>query len=176
MIYISVIFITLLGTFLHFLYEISHENKYVAIFAAVNESTWEHIKIGMTPTLLWHLYDLFKYGLNNNFIVALTSSLTVIIILIPLIFYSYTLFTKKAILWVDIISFYITIIISEITFNYLIKLNNIPNYLVIICIIILIIELLMYFFFTYYPLKNKLFEDPITHKYGIDGHSEIHHH
>ena len=37
--------IAALGALLHFLYELSGCNKVVAIFAAVNESTWEHIKI-----------------------------------------------------------------------------------------------------------------------------------
>lgn len=42
--WISILIISVIGTLLHFLYEISHHNKYVALFAAVNESTWEHIK------------------------------------------------------------------------------------------------------------------------------------
>ena len=36
---VSIIIISLVGTFLHFLYEISNHNKIVALFAAVNEST-----------------------------------------------------------------------------------------------------------------------------------------
>lgn len=44
--------IAALGALLHFLYELSGCNKVVAIFAAVNESTWEHIKICLTPTIL----------------------------------------------------------------------------------------------------------------------------
>ena len=55
MIYIGMFFVAIVGTFLHFLYEFSHHNKLVALFAAVNESTWEHIKICMTPTILWSL-------------------------------------------------------------------------------------------------------------------------
>ena len=44
MFYVGIIVICVIGTFLHFLYEISDHKKFVAIFAAVNESTWEHIK------------------------------------------------------------------------------------------------------------------------------------
>ena len=47
---ISIIVISLIGTLSHFLYDISKHNKVVGLFAAVNESTWEHIKIALTPT------------------------------------------------------------------------------------------------------------------------------
>ena len=42
---IAIIFISVIGTLLHFMYEWSGHNKVVSLFAAVNESTWEHIKI-----------------------------------------------------------------------------------------------------------------------------------
>ena len=167
---IGIIIICIVGTLLHFLYEWSHENKVVAIFAAVNESTWEHIKIGMTPTILWSLLYINK----PSYIVALSLSLLTIILVIPLLFYTYTLFTKKAILVIDIISFIITIITSQVVFNYFINMD-IKNIYTYLCIILLIIELLCYFTFTYYPFKNFIFKDPITDKYGVEGHPCEHH-
>lgn len=65
--FISFLVISIIGTVLHFTYELSGHNKYVAIFSAVNESTWEHIKIGLSPMLLWGLFDGFKYGSNQNY-------------------------------------------------------------------------------------------------------------
>ena len=124
MLYIGMILIALVGTFLHFLYELSGHNKFVAIFAAVNESTWEHIKICMTPTILWSLYDGYVYGINSNYFIAKATSLLVIILVIPLLFYSYTLITKKSILWVDVICFYVTVICSQLVFNYIININS----------------------------------------------------
>ena len=64
---ISIIVISLVGTLLHFLYDISKHNKFVGIFAAVNESTWEHIKIALTPTFIWGLIDGYIYGVNPNY-------------------------------------------------------------------------------------------------------------
>ena len=55
---IGFIFISIVGTLLHFTYELSNHNKYVALFSAVNESTWEHIKIALTPYFVWSLVDL----------------------------------------------------------------------------------------------------------------------
>ena len=37
-------------------------------------------------------------------------------------------------------------------------------------------ELATYMFFTFNPPKNFIFEDPISHKYGLLGHTEMHKH
>ncbi|MBQ6323612.1 MAG: hypothetical protein IJI22_02135 [Bacilli bacterium] len=176
MIYVGMILIAVVGTFLHFLYEISDHNKFVAIFAAVNESTWEHIKICMTPTILWSLYDGYIYGLNPNYILGKSLSLFTIIILIPILFYTYTAFTKKSILWVDVICFYITVICSGLVFNYFINANALPFIYTYLSSILLFIEVGAYMSLTFNPIKNFIFEDPISHKYGLAGHTELHDH
>ena len=172
MIYIGIIFISIFGTFLHFLYEISNHNKLVAIFAAVNESTWEHIKIGMTPTIIWSIY----YILNTNYLISISLSLLTIIIVIPILFYTYTYFTKKSILWIDVICFYLTITLSQLVFNYFINIEMLPTIYTYLSIILLIIELTSYLTLTYHPIKNFIFKDPISNKYGIEGHTEMHKH
>lgn len=176
MIYIGMLFIAIIGTSLHFTYEISHHNKYVAMFSAVNESTWEHIKICMTPTILWSLYDGFVYGANGNYLMGKALSLLTIILLIPMLFYAYTAFTKKSILWIDVICFYITVICSQLTFNYFVNINTLPFIYTYLSCILLFIEISAYTFLTYNPLKNFIFIDPISHKYGIEGHPCHHHH
>ena len=176
MMYVGIILIAGVGTFLHFLYELSGHNKFVAIFAAINESTWEHIKICMTPTILWSLYDGYVYGMNANYLIAKALCLLTIILLIPLMFYSYTSFTKKSILWVDILCFYITVICSQLLFNFLIQINPLPFVYCYLGGILLFIEIGAYMFLTFNPLKNFIFEDPISHKYGLEGHTELDHH
>lgn len=176
MIYMGIIFIAVVGTLLHFTYELSGHNKFVAIFSAVNESTWEHIKICMTSTILWSLIDSFKYGLNVNYLIAKAFSLLTIIVLIPLMFYTYTTLTKKPILAIDVICFYITVVCSMFVFKYIINLNPLPFIYHYLSWILLLTEVFAYSFLTFKPLKNFIFEDPISHKYGLDGHSEIHNH
>ena len=176
MFYVGIIFIAVIGTFLHFLYELSHHNKIVAIFAAVNESTWEHIKICMTPSLLWCLYDGYVYGMNSNFLIAKALSFLTIILLIPILFYTYTFFTKKSILWVDVICFYVTVVCSSYVFKYFIEMNSLPFIYVYLSGILLFIIIGAYMFLTFNPLRNFIFVDPITHKYGLRGHPCHHHH
>ena len=176
MFYVGMIFIALFGTFLHFLYEMSHHNKFVAIFAAVNESTWEHIKICMTATILWSLYDGYVFGTNPNYLVAKSVSLLTIIVLIPALFYLYTAFTKKSILVIDVICFYITVVVSQYIFKYIISIPQLPFIYSYLGVILLAIEFGSYMFLTYQPIKNFIFKDPISHKYGLKGHTEPEHH
>ena len=173
---VGIIVIFLVGALLHFVYELSHHNKIVAIFAAVNESTWEHIKICMTSTILWSIYEISVYGFSGNFIFAKSMCLLTIILLIPIIFYSYTYFTKKAYLVVDIISFLIVVICSQLVFRYVINLINYSSIFNYISFILIFFELFLYFYLTYHPLKNFIFIDPITHKYGLSGHPCHHNH
>ncbi len=165
---ISFLFISIFGTISHFIYEWSNNNKIAAIFFPVNESVWEHIKMLITPTIIW-LLILLPYLYNNpNYIFASMITLLSEIILIPLLFYSYTFFTKKAILIIDILSFYLIIFISIVLFYLIIKAN--PVSLIVSCISLLIIIkiLILYLTLTKYPLKCFLFKDPITKKYGLN--------
>lgn len=172
--FISFLVISIIGTILHFTYELSGHNKYVAMFSAVNESTWEHIKIGLSPMLLWGLFDGFKYGSNQNYFFAKSLSLLVLITVIPVLFYGYKIFTKKSFLIIDILIFYIAIFTGEWVFYYVIN-SLLPNYILgyIGCILLFII-FGFYLLLTLWPIKNELFIDPITKKYGIKGHFHNH--
>ena len=168
--WLSIIIISLVGTLAHFLYDWSNHNKIVGLFAAVNESTWEHIKIALTPTILWSLIDGYKYGLYPNYFPAKLSSLLVITIVIPFIFYSYRLILQKDIVLINIASFYIAIILGQYTFYYILKLNALDFIYQYISCIGLFIFFGCYLLLTLLPLKNFIFKDPITKKYGFKGH------
>ncbi len=173
---LEIILIILIGTCLHFTYELSKHNKVVALFSAVNESTWEHIKIGLTATFILTLVDGYVYGLNPNYFIAKSLSLLTIVVLIPLLFYTYTAITKKAILPVDIISFILTIICSQLVFKHFLNINSIPFIYNYLGLIVMFIIFGFYMILTILPMKNFIFKDPITHKYGLRGHSHMEHH
>ena len=172
---IGFIFISIVGTLLHFTYELSNHNKYVALFSAVNESTWEHIKIALTPYFVWSLVDLYLYGNLNNYFFAKLVGVLSIVIIIPIIFYTYQIFTKKPILFVDIITFYVTIFLGQY-FSYLsLNMNDVPHFINYLSIILLTIIFGIYITATIMPIKNFLFKDPLTNKYGIKGHAHHQH-
>ena len=84
--------------------------------------------------------------------------------------------TKKSILCVDVICFYIVVIVSQLVFNYFININQLPFIYTYLSCILLFIEIAFYMIFTFNPMKNFIFEDSISHKYGLLGHTELHHH
>ena len=168
---IAIIFISLIGTLLHFMYEWTNHNKVVSLFAAVNESTWEHIKIALTPIFIWTLYDGAVYGLNPNYFVAKMLSILVIILLIPILFYGYKIFTKKSILAIDITIFYVAIITSCLVFKYIINIKPLPFFYIYLSAVLLFIIFGFYMVLTLQPIKNFLLKDPSTKKYCLIGHS-----
>ena len=169
---ISTIIISIVGTLAHFLYDITKHNKIVGLFTAVNESTWEHIKIALTPILLWGLYDGFIYGANPNYFPAKLVSLLTPIVVIPCIFYGYKSISKKDILVLDILSFYLVIFLSQFLFKTIIDLPAAPHILIYLSGIGLFCVFGLYCQATLMPIKNFIFKDPITKKYGFRAHSE----
>lgn len=170
--FIGILFVSAIGTLLHFLYDMTNHNKIVGLFAAVNESTWEHIKIALTPTFLWSVVDGIIYGSSPNYFLAKLLSVVTIIILIPVLFYGYKHITKKDNYIINILIFYITIIISQILFKVVINLrpiNNISKYLSCIGLFIIFGY---YMVLTLIPIKNFIFRDPISKKYGFKGHTD----
>ena len=56
----STIFSLISGVLLHFAYEWSDNNTFVGLFSAVNESTWEHLKLVFFPSLIYFLFEYFS--------------------------------------------------------------------------------------------------------------------
>lgn len=167
---LSIIIIFTLGSLAHFLYDLSHENKILGLFTAVNESTWEHIKIAITPTLLWSLLDGYFYGNNPNYFTAKLASLLILTFFIPFVFYSYTRISKKPLLPLDIATFLIAIILAQLVFTGIINLPAIPYWATYLSAIGLFIFFGAYMTLTLMPLKQIIFKDPITGKYGFRAH------
>ncbi|MDO4611568.1 MAG: DUF6512 family protein [Candidatus Saccharibacteria bacterium] len=171
---IGAVFIIVVGCLNHFVYDWTRHNKFVGYFAAVNESTWEHLKLVVFPTLAWMLVEYHFYSGNPNFFFARFMSLFAMISIIPIIFYTYTRFTKKPILIVDILSFIVAIVAGQAIFYGLIQLNVSNMVLDHIGIVGLIIIFFTFMMNTYAPAKEFLLEDPTNHKYGIKAHSHKH--
>ena len=169
---ISVIIISLIGTISHFMYDISNHNKIVGLFTAVNESTWEHIKIAITPTILWSVIDGLVFGNNPNYFLAKFISIFIIYLLMPLLFYGYKAITKKDIFILDIMIFYIVIIASQFSFYYLLKISEINYIFQYLSCIGTYILFGGYMIHTLMPGETLLFKDPITNKYGYSGHNK----
>ena len=112
---ISIIFTFILGTLLHFTYQLSGENSVVAIFSAINESVWEHLKLLYFPMLLTTIIGYFYIGKSiPNFLCAKTMEIIVSMLFTVVFFYTYTGILGKNIAVIDISSFFIDVFIRRI--------------------------------------------------------------
>ena len=170
---IEFFFVSLVGTFLHFLYDLTNHNKLVGVFSAVNESVWEHIKLALTPTFLFSLIDGYFYGYYNNYFFAKLISILSIIIVMPLLFYGSKLFLKKHITIVNILIFFITVFVSEFLMYKLLFMCPVSYFTKYISLVLLFITFAFYLLLTIFPLEHIIFKDPLTKKYGFDGHKFI---
>ena len=165
---LGMLLVSILGGFLHFTFEISGFNPIVGAFSAVNESVWEHLKLGFWPILLLTLieYRLIKKQTNNFFLGKAISALTIITV-IPIIFYLYTSFTGESIFLIDISSFFIAVIIGQILSYLTLIHKKLSKNLELISITLLIIMAIIFIVFTFYPPNLPPFQDPISGGYGI---------
>ena len=163
----SVIFTFILGTLLHFLYNLSGENKLVASFSTVNESTWEHLKLFFFPMLMTIIIGYFYIGKNTpNFVCSKTIGIIISLITTVVFFYTYSGILGTNVALIDISSFFIITILGELI------AYKLMNFIFFKCnfkksIIILIILLICFIIFTYFPPHIGLFKDPVTGRYGI---------
>lgn len=165
---IVIVICLILGTVLHFTYELSNYNTIVGLFSAVNESVWEHLKLLAFPMILMALIGFFvvKEQRKNYWLSQVIGIITAMLFVV-IFFYTYTGIIGKNIAVLDIGSFIIGIILGEYVIYKILKVENefkaeIPS------IILIIIILLLFITFTFYPPIIPLFEDPIYGTFGFE--------
>jgi len=163
---LSTIFISMLGTLLHFTFEWSNNNPLVGIFSAVNESTWEHLKLLFFPMSITTIIGHFYYkDTIPNYLCSKTKGIIIALLFIIIFFYTYTGVIGENIAILNIGSFFISVILGEYYTYKKIKNNSPCNNL--IAIIILLILCICFILFTFFPPHIGLFLDPVTNKFGI---------
>ena len=106
--------VSLSGTLLHFLYEWSGGSPLVAPFSGVNESTWEHMKLLFWPMLIYALVESFFFREYDNFWFVKLKGISLGLILIPVIFYTYNGVIGKSPDWINIAIFFISAAVAYI--------------------------------------------------------------
>lgn len=147
------------GVLLHFLYEWSGKSVLVAPFSAVNESTWEHMKLLFVPMFLLGIIESFYFKDNDKFWDIKLRGITLGLILIPVLFYTYNGASGKSPDWINITIFVLSVFIA-----YLYELNlfkkerkkyiSKQNAIIILCFITS-----LFILFTFYPLDLAIFKE-----------------
>ena len=152
---------------LHFIYD-SFPSFVTSIFAPVNESIWEHMKILFGSIILSGAIQKIivvskRLEFNNicfsNFVGAISSIPIFLIIFLP-IYYNF-----GHNLVITIIIMFITIVINEYIAYKVMMMKDLyqENKTILYVVIVYIIFTIL----TYFPINNNLFIDPITGLLGI---------
>lgn len=160
--------IYLIATLLHFVYDLSGGSTLSILFGAVNESVWEHVKIFAVGYIAWAVIELLWVKPPfKKFVTAKTVSLYFLSLSIIIFFYAYNFFTKEPILWLDLLSSAVFVILSQyISYKLITNDNKIEDYFPV-AVLLLMTYFVMFFSFTVFPPKIDLFKDPVTGMYGI---------
>lgn len=153
-------FTAILGTVFHFLYQWTG-NVAFAPFCAVNESTWEHMKILFFPMFFFALLQsiFFKAEHPDFWCIKLVGT-TLGVVLIPILFYTYNGAFGKSPDWVNILIFFISAGCAYLAEAYLFKRPT-PKKASVLPLILLILLALVFVLFTFLPPQIPLFQDPI---------------
>ncbi len=103
---LGLVFSMIIGTVGHFFYAFSNKNKVIGFLFAKDESVWEHLKLGITPILMWTIIELLTFNFNSLFFSKFIAILVFSFLLMSL-YYGYKLIIKNNILFLDILIFYI---------------------------------------------------------------------
>ena len=108
------LFVTLiLGNLLHFAYEWSGGSSVVAAFAAVNESTWEHMKLLVVPWTVWSLVEAVALrGSRRPVLPARAVGLLAGVAAIPVVYYTYTGALGVSSMIVDVLLFQAAVLLG----------------------------------------------------------------
>lgn len=156
------LFISVLGVLLHFTYEWSGDNPIVALFSAVNESTWEHLKLLFFPMFLLTIIELLfteKRQLPSNYLFARTIGILSGMAFIVIAFYTLTGVFAKLPDAVNIALYFLGVFLALCIEN---KINrgNSQNHSAFAAIILLTLTI-AFFVFTKYPPSIGLFANPV---------------
>lgn len=165
---IGFLFISIVGTLSHFVFEWSGNNAIVGALFAVNESVWEHLKIAIIPAFMWMFIECFTLEDKNNFFTAKFISFITMMVSIVILFYGYKAILQEDILILDILIFYIAIALGQFVSYRIMKSDEFTLVNENVSAVLLVILFFSFVVFTYVTPKTELFKDPVTNTYGIE--------
>lgn len=161
------LFTAIAGTLLHFLYDWSGQSLLTAPFSAVNESIWEHMKLLFFPMLLFAAVESrFLAGKYPNFWWAKLAGISAGLLLIPVLYYTYTGALGISADLFNITIFFIAAGVTCFLETLLLQAGNPAWPYPLAAIFLLLLLAVLFVLFTFSPPQIPLFQDPITGLYG----------
>ena len=152
--------ITLIGMLLHNAYAWTSPFPLFALIAPVNESVWEHLKMAYWAVLI---YGMLERRISNhrpgNLAPSLALGSTFLAVFIVMVFYSYTYFSGKSILWADISTFIAGAFVSQWLICRVQRADEMSGTVRMASLVYLAAVALVFVLFTYHPPRMDLFTD-----------------
>jgi hypothetical protein len=149
-----------IGSLLHFAWAWSGRNSIVAVFAAINESTWEHLKMAFWPALLLSPIQRWLYGALPGWLLAAAICSLVPPLLIILLFYGYTSILGENHIALDIATFAVAVFFGELL-GHLVMPKRTPAGLRVAAAGVLLVAVVAFSTLSFGPPSWFLFEDPL---------------
>jgi len=164
---VGTLFIIFLGSAVHFTFALSGNNPVVGAFSAVNESVWEHLKLPFWPSIFWLLITLYPLRKRvGNFFSAKAIGIVLMLLIIPVVFYTYTALVEENFL-VDISTFFIAVVVGQLVSFKLYKQTTGSKLIEGSAIAVIILLAVIFVVFTFSPPHLSIFMDSNTGQYGI---------
>lgn len=161
------VFTGVFGTLLHFIYEWTNITA-TALFSAVNESVFEHMKILFFPMLIFAIIESrYFYKDYPAFWCVKLIGILIGLAVIPMLYYTYTGALGVSADWFNIAIFFIAAAVTYITETALLKSKKYCSLPTATSFIILLGLAVLFLVLTFVPPKIPLFQDPVTKLYGI---------
>ena len=164
------VFAGALGTFLHFLFDLSGGNVLAGVVSAVNESIWEHMKLLFYPMVLFAWWEYGKIGKEYPCFWSVKAvGITLGLGLIPALYYTYTGALGVSADWFNITIFFIAAAVVYRTETALLRRGGLGRCNERAAAAWLVAIAVLFTALTFVPPRIPLFQDPVTGTYGILG-------
>lgn len=157
-----------LGTFLHFLFDLTDASVVAALVSAVNESIWEHMKLLFYPMILFALIEkrAFRRKSSRFWCVKLTG-IVVGLALIPVLYYTYTGILGVSADWINITIFFLAAGVAFWVEYTLFEKERVCLLGAGPALILLVVIVAAFTLLTFFSPHIPFFRDPITGTYGF---------
>lgn len=163
------LFSAVLGVVLHYLFEWCGESSLVGAFSAVNESTWEHMKLFFVPVFVFTMIEFIVFAEPYfNFFAAKAAAAFAGLAAIPALFYTLNGAFGKTPDAVNIGIYYIAVLLFYLLSFCLLTLGCLRSgALQIAGFLFFWLFAFFFVYFTYRPPQLPLFVDPVTGLTGL---------
>ena len=163
------LFTSAVGSLLHFVYEWSGGSLAAAVVSAVNESTWEHMKLLFVPMFLFSVVQVCVLGKTYpNFLAVRAVSIVTGLTLIPVLYYTYTGAWGQMRDWANIAVFFLAALGAFLLDCSLLRRNRLSSpWQQVLGLVMLWALAFCFVWCTFRPIHIALWWDPLTGTYGI---------